>query len=251
MLLSRYFVILILFAAVRQITSRIGRHKVYADNHFDLLIFTQHWPETVCFEWEETAPSHQCFLPRHQEWTIHGLWPSQKHEIAPAFCNKTQHFDESVLLPIQNQMEEKWINIEKGTPHFSLWKHEWEKHGTCASVLPELDSELKYFKKGLELQREYDMTHVLAKCNILPGKKYEVQAILDCVNRILGHTAQVECVTNSKTHESLLFEIRICFDKSLKLIDCNDVPAYPTNCQRKKPVTYPGIVPSEYNVILV
>ena len=25
----------------------------HADNHFDVLIFTQHWPYTTCLDWEE------------------------------------------------------------------------------------------------------------------------------------------------------------------------------------------------------
>ena len=30
-----------------------GERRHHADNHFDLLIFTQHWPYTTCLEWEE------------------------------------------------------------------------------------------------------------------------------------------------------------------------------------------------------
>ncbi|XP_020708942.2 ribonuclease Oy [Athalia rosae] len=250
MLFSRYFVILILFASVQQIASRIGRHKVYDDNHFDSLILSQNWPATACMKWKQKAPSNQCFVLRHQEWTIHGLWPIRNHRMGPAFCNKTQHFNESALLSIQNRMEKKWTSIKKGTPHYFFWKHEWERHGTCASVLPELDSQLKYFKKALELQREYDMNRVLVECNIFPGLEYEIQEILDCVNRILGHTAKVDCVVNPKTHESCLSEMKICFDRSLKLTDCNEILAYPTNCQRDKLVTYPDVIPLEYNVIL-
>ena len=30
-----------------------GERRRHADNHFDLLIFTQHWPYTTCLDWEE------------------------------------------------------------------------------------------------------------------------------------------------------------------------------------------------------
>ena len=30
-----------------------GERRHHADNHFDLLIFTQHWPYTTCLDWEE------------------------------------------------------------------------------------------------------------------------------------------------------------------------------------------------------
>lgn len=32
-------------------------------------------------------------------------------------------------------------------------KHEWEKHGTCAAQLDALDSQRKYFGKGLDLYK--------------------------------------------------------------------------------------------------
>ena len=41
-------------------------------------------------------------------------------------------------------------------------KHEWEKHGTCAMVLPALGNELRYFKEGLNLRATFDLvTYVL------------------------------------------------------------------------------------------
>ena len=30
-----------------------GERRHHADNHFDVLIFTQHWPYTTCLDWEE------------------------------------------------------------------------------------------------------------------------------------------------------------------------------------------------------
>ncbi|XP_015518897.2 ribonuclease Oy [Neodiprion pinetum] len=222
-----------------------------AGENFDVIVFTQHWPETVCSQWKEKVPSHRCFLPRQEEWTIHGIWPTQFHKIGPLFCNKTQGFNASTLIPIIHQLDEKWINIEDGTPHFSFWKHEWDKHGTCASVLDPLNTELKYFQKGLDLLKEYDMTHVLAKAGIFVGQAYAVEQIISGVEKILGKTIEVECIKNPKTHESYIFEIRICLDKGLKLTDCNNIVDFPSNCDRKKPVNYPSAVPSNYNVILV
>ena len=36
-------------------------------------------------------------------------------------------------------------------------KHEWDKHGTCAMSLDALGSEYKYFKKGLDLNLQYNL----------------------------------------------------------------------------------------------
>ncbi|XP_074108912.1 ribonuclease Oy-like [Cotesia typhae] len=223
--------------------------KLSGPNDFDLLIFTQHWPETVCFTWQETVSNHTCNLPRDEEWTIHGIWPTQNHKEGPSYCNKSMKFDSAKLTLIEDELELKWIDVENGTKPFSFWKHEWEKHGTCAMVLPEVSDEYKYFKKGLELLDQYDMKGVLAKANIFPGKQYMVQEILNGVNNILGKHCQVECVINPKTKERYLFEIRICFDKSFKLIDCDNIASYPTNCARKRKISYPGTVPSRISLI--
>ena len=36
-------------------------------------------------------------------------------------------------------------------------EHEWDKHGTCSLNLDALNSELKYFTKGLELATQFDL----------------------------------------------------------------------------------------------
>lgn len=43
------------------------------------------------------------------------------------------------LRPILKDLEQNWLNIEKGTELDVLWKHEWSKHGTCAAQLPQLN----------------------------------------------------------------------------------------------------------------
>lgn len=163
---------------------------------FDVLIFTQHWPQTVCYTWKETFLNHTCRLPVDDEWTIHGIWPTQMGKLGPEFCNKTLPFQATALQPIEDQLNIKWIDVENGTKPYSFWKHEWEKHGTCAAILNDVNTEIKYFTKGLELLNQYDMKHVLAKANIIPGQGYLVQTILDGVAKVLGKRCQVECVIN-------------------------------------------------------
>lgn len=82
------------------------------------------------------------------------------------------------------------------TPDFSFWQCEWEKHGTCSLKIEALDTELKYFQKGLDLLNQYDMTRVLANASILPGHHYTVEEITDGVQRILGKTIVVICIQN-------------------------------------------------------
>ncbi|KAB0405939.1 hypothetical protein E2I00_012946 [Balaenoptera physalus] len=49
-----------------------------------------------------------------------------------------------------------WPDLLHPSPNRSLhlWKHEWEKHGTCAAQLEALNSQKKYFGKSLDLSKE-------------------------------------------------------------------------------------------------
>ncbi|XP_054003039.1 ribonuclease Oy [Hylaeus anthracinus] len=223
-----------------------------AQSNFDVLIFTQHWPQTVCYLWKESSASHTCSLPRdNDEWTIHGLWPSEYHKLGPQFCNRSLPFNETALKPLWSQLQEKWIDVEYGRESSSLWKHEWEKHGTCSTMLENVNTEVKYFKKGLDLLSQYDMKNVLAKAQILPGNSYAMTDIFNAIQRILGKRGTVICQKDKKTKKSYIFEIRICFNKNFELIDCDGVYGYPTNCDRSTNVIYPGEVPHNYHVVRV
>lgn len=165
-------------------------------NKFDVVLFTQRWPPTVCYVWKESSKSHSCSLPKQNKWTIHGIWPTQFHNIGPEFCNKSLLFNASALAPIENELKENWIDIQNGSKPYSFWKHEWDKHGTCAVTIKDLDSEFKYFQTGLKLLNTYNMINMLAKTNILPGKKYMIDDFLRAVEKILDKRAQVMCAKN-------------------------------------------------------
>ncbi|XP_034952385.1 ribonuclease Oy [Chelonus insularis] len=219
---------------------------------FDLFIFTQHWPPTVCLDWKEELSNHTCSFPKGtEEWSIHGIWPTQLHKMGPFNCNKSLPFKPDELKPIEQELKDKWVDVENGTKPYAFWEHEWKKHGTCAAVINEVNSVYKYFKKGLDLFNMYDMKNVLGKVNITPGKQYLAQTILDGIKKIIGTRAQIECVVDKKNKIKYVFEIRICFDKNFNLKDCDGIVNFPTNCPRKKLITYPGTVPDTIQVIQV
>jgi len=42
---------------------------------WDILIFTQTWPNTLCYSWKGQNASHKCNLPIDKNiWTVHGIW---------------------------------------------------------------------------------------------------------------------------------------------------------------------------------
>ncbi|XP_046388788.1 ribonuclease Oy [Ischnura elegans] len=216
---------------------------------WDILIFTQSWPNTVCLQWKEKYENHTCLVPiRKNEWTIHGIWPTIYGTHKPGYCNTTWKFDESKISPIEDELNKYWPNIQNGSSETSLWEHEWEKHGTCAASLPQLDGEMKYFKQGLAWAKKYSLTDMLSSSGINPSDgKYTVQDLVDAIKSSTNKNPAVECMTDKETGEEYLLEIRICFDKKLELIDCDGIEPLQqgllTNCAPSKEVFYPSNVP--------
>lgn len=226
------------------------------DPEFDLLIFTQRWPITACYEWREKSPDHICGLPSAQNiWTIHGIWPTKLNTIGPSFCNKTAVFNVTELDPIEKQLEQFWINVEKNKPYDSLWRHEWLKHGTCAAaVMVQLNTEDKYFGQGLTWLQQHSMVDVLGEGGVLPGNNYTVLEIHQVLIDRLQKNIAIECYHDKETKQQFLNEIRVCFNKNLDLENCDgilfedvfiDQPQGKiiTNCNLNKPIFYPATVP--------
>jgi ribonuclease T2 len=141
-----------------------------------------------------------------------------------------------------------------GTPRDSLWKHEWLKHGTCAMVLPPLSDENKYFGQGLVWLQQFSMSALLSKANVLPDTNLTVIDIHRAVKSTLNRNPSIHCIREPKTGDIYLSEIRICFSKTLELIDCDgvvkpliDIPYQNeqiiTNCYLDIPIYYPSVVP--------
>lgn len=228
------------------------------------MIFTQQWPATVCYTWKEKSETHQCILPSPREiWTIHGIWPTKFHTKGPRNCNDSMEFNIDKIEPILKQLEQFWLNIEKGTEYDQLWRHEWEKHGTCAAQLPQLNTEASYFGQGLIWLQQYSMSSLLSQANILPGGSYDIKDIYKVLRTLLGFNPAISCVKDHVSGNTYLFEIRICFDKELKVTNCDGIlntvisgretgwkRDMISNCDSTKPIFYPSVVPpTKHDVI--
>lgn len=136
-----------------------------------------------------------------------------------------------------------------------MWKHEWEKHGTCASILPELQSENKYFGQGLAWLQQYTMSGILTKAKVTAGAKYNVVDFHNAIKNVINTNPSIHCV-REKDHKSeqYLSEIKICFNKKLELVDCNGVlyessmteyeDGVISNCDLSEQVQYPSTLPN-------
>lgn len=62
--------------------------------------------------------------------------------------------------------------------------------------MEQLNTENKYFTKGLELLSIYDMKNILAKANIIPGRIYNKTEILNAIERQLDKRGILICQEN-------------------------------------------------------
>ncbi|XP_040483982.1 ribonuclease T2 isoform X1 [Ursus maritimus] len=124
-----------------------ARASLRSGNHeWKKLIMVHHWPVTVCKEVE-----HDCRDPPDY-WTIHGLWPDKAEE-----CNGSWPFNLEEIKDLLPKMKMYWPDVIHPLNHSHFWKHEWEKHGTCAAQVDALNSQKKYFGGSLDLYQQLEL----------------------------------------------------------------------------------------------
>jgi len=190
------------------------------NNQFDFMLFAQIWPISGCLEWEERSQDNTCYLPNRKNWTVHGIWPSKYHKMGPFHCNHVK-FNEGILEPILEELNIRWTNVRAKTPEDQFWKHEWDKHGTCAMQLESMSNELKFFSKGLELNQKFPIGEYLAANDIVPGGEYTGETIVNALKPYLdGKSPGLQCDLLHEISNPVLYQISICFDKEFNIIGC-------------------------------
>ncbi|KAM6185263.1 ribonuclease T2 [Rhynchocyon petersi] len=187
-----------------------------------------HWPPTVCKEVE-----NDCTDPPDY-WTIHGLWPDKGQE-----CNLSWHFNLEEIKDLLPDMKMYWPDVLHQTSNRSrFWKHEWEKHGTCAAELEALNSEKKYFGTSLDLYRQLSLNSVLRKLGIKPSTNYyEIADIKDALASVYGVIPKVQCLPPSQDEKvQTIGQIELCLSRDLQLRNCSE-PGDPAPLQLRAPRT--------------
>ncbi|XP_033874964.3 ribonuclease T2-like isoform X2 [Acipenser ruthenus] len=220
------------------------------ENQWTKLILTHLWPKTLCTMEEVSCQTADKF----NYWTLHGLWPDKGQS-----CNRSWHFNVNDIKDLLPEMENWWPDLlHPGSNQF--WKHEWEKHGTCAAVAESLNSENKYFAKALDLYKNVGLDSILKKFNIVPSSKYyRLDDIRNSIGSFYKVKPKIQCVSPSQGEEvQTLGQIEICFDKEYQLIDCVEyeeelfnstddfafesaVPSDFSVCDESMPVYYPPV----------
>lgn len=192
---------------------------------FDYFTLAFQWPITYCSD-----KNTNCY--QKHIWTIHGLWPSNKNGRNPDYCNNT--FDGSQITSIKKTLDEFWPNLDLTKKNTDFWSYEWRKHGSCANSVEKVSTTLDYFKKALQLAKQYNVTSILSKKKITENN-INTYTINDVQSAMEGSTRfKSNIIWNENKCTPLLSEIRICFSKTFDVIDC----PWPT--KSIKEVKYPA-----------
>lgn len=77
------------------------------------------------------------------DYMIHGLWPQINVTEYPVYCEDVDYNEP--IEPLLYSMQHYWKECDN-----ELWRHEWEKHGSCIKQQNNI-SEHNFFNKTLEL----------------------------------------------------------------------------------------------------
>lgn len=213
----------------------LSSHQKHHSKYWDFLMLVQEWPPNVC-DYLNVTHKHRCKIPDvTKSWTLHGLWPTDSHGGYPQYCSHKK-FNVSKVEDLHSQLEKYWPNLFFGQPDDSLWKHEFEKHGTCAANVSLFDNEHKYFQQTILMRLKYDLEATLRKHNIVPtvDEGYHIADIKAALNEEFGSNTCPGCSYHPKIGQ-VLSQAYICMDKELRLIDCKGCEK---PCRSSEPVYY-------------
>ncbi|KAH0631594.1 hypothetical protein JD844_005999 [Phrynosoma platyrhinos] len=103
---------------------------------WECMTFVQMWPGSFCVA---LATRFDCVIPKTaNNWTIHGLWPSDIEECCHYWYLFPSDLNTAQLMHLRGEKE-------------------WKKHGTCAGCVETLNSPNKYFRAALSLHTKYNI----------------------------------------------------------------------------------------------
>eukprot|EP00818_Percolomonas_sp_WS_P010172 CAMPEP_0117446344 /NCGR_PEP_ID=MMETSP0759-20121206/6291_1 /TAXON_ID=63605 /ORGANISM="Percolomonas cosmopolitus, Strain WS" /LENGTH=147 /DNA_ID=CAMNT_0005238605 /DNA_START=489 /DNA_END=932 /DNA_ORIENTATION=+ len=110
---------------------------------------------------------------------------------------------------------------------FTLWAHEWEKHGTCALYarpsIPYIKTQYDYFKGAVDLYFKLNLNKMLVTANILPNddKPINVGFLNSVFSQHYGVEPIISYYDDHKSHNKLISEVWMCVSKDgLEFIKC-------------------------------
>nr|ABV02075.1 S-locus S-RNase S16 [Prunus spinosa] len=193
---------------------------VMSTGSYDYFQFVQQWPPTNC-RFRNKRP---CSKPRPlQNFTIHGLWPSNySNPTKPSNCIGSQ-FNESKLSPkLRSKLKISWPDVESGNDT-KFWEGEWNKHGTCSQ---DTLNQTQYFARCHAFWNIRNITEILKNASIVPHptQTWKYSDIVSPIKAVTHRTPLLRCKSDPAhpNNPQLLHEVVFCYEfNALKLIDCN------------------------------
>ncbi|RPB00769.1 ribonuclease T2 [Choiromyces venosus 120613-1] len=141
-------------------------------------------------------------------WTLHGLWPDncdgtweQHCDISREYTGIRESIQATGEIALLSYMDQYWKDYQGDDE--SLWKHEWDKHGTCINTLntkcyqgySAREEMIDYFQVTVDLFKTLDSYKMLAAAGITPSstKTYTSAAIQDALTATHGFPVTIGC----------------------------------------------------------
>nr|AMY98981.1 S16-RNase protein [Prunus tenella] len=203
------------------------------DGFYDYFQFVQQWPPTTC------RIRKKCSKPRPlQNFTIHGLWPSNySNPTMPSKCLGSQFKKENLSPKLLLKLKRSWPNVEGGNDT-RFWEGGWKKHGTCSE---QTLTQMQYFQRSHEMWNSFNITEILKNASIVPSAttKWKYSDIATPIKTATKRTPLLRCKRDPATNTELLHEVVFCYGyNAIKQIDCNR--SYPTaGCNNQVDILFP------------
>ncbi|GIY50592.1 ribonuclease Oy [Caerostris extrusa] len=133
----------------------------------------------------------------------------------PAFVINHGLLSQILLSLFLLSLEEYWPNIYADSSEITFWKHEWTKHGTCATGLKNFNSERKYFWQSLFLGRAGIFPN--------PDKPLLLTYIENAIYKQVNQTIKLFCKNHEQYSQPVLTSMYVCLNKKLQTIDCDKI----------------------------
>ena len=223
--------------------TNLALEPLQATKPYDSYVLATEWAGSVC-----TVKRCQYNTGSTTFWNMHGLWPNSDNGRHPFSCASTSVDIQKLPQNVQSDLNKYWAGLFASQSGFIA--HEWSKHGTCwdpyygdLSKMPSILTQIvtagrknydlndltvqpvDYLNLVMNLGKVYSLYDAFKEFNILPSdargyQKSEIQAAI--AQKFNGVTKyNLICQKDRKTGRSLIYEIRLCLNKSFNVVDCS------------------------------
>ena len=126
--------------------------------------------------------------------------------------------------------QSKWKTLFQGSgTDESFWRHEWNKHGTCAfASSPTLKGPSNYFNMTLQIYDRAPIQEWLAQAGIVPvpaanRRFYPISQLHEAIERHIGSRVFLDCkrLPRKISPVPILTGVHLCLrPESLQFVDC-------------------------------